>query len=37
MQVLNTGGTVNAFDTPDNLIKAGGYFAKQLEAETKAL
>ena len=35
--VLNPGGTVNAFDTPENLIKQGGYFAKQLEAENKTL
>lgn len=35
--VLNTGGTIADFDTPTNLIKAGGYFAKQLEAETKVM
>ena len=29
---LCAGGTVNAFDTPKNLINQGGYFAKQLES-----
>ena len=32
--VLNTGGTVNAFDTPENLLKdTDGYFARQMAAE----
>jgi ABC-type multidrug transport system fused ATPase/permease subunit len=32
--VLNTGGTVNAFDTPANLLRdKEGYFAKQLASE----
>jgi ABC-type multidrug transport system fused ATPase/permease subunit len=35
--VLNTGGTVNAFDTPENLLKdASGYFALQMAAENSS-
>ena len=36
--VLNTGGTINAFDTPAKLLEdADGYFAKQLAEENQAL
>ena len=36
--VLNTGGTINAFDTPDNLLKdTDGYFAKQLAEENQSM
>lgn len=32
--VLNTGGTISAFDTPENLLKdRNGYFALQMEEE----
>eukprot|EP01052_Picozoa_sp_SAG31_P031267 SAG31_NODE_3295_length_4448_cov_3.127616_5_plen_64_part_00 len=32
--VLNTGGTVSAFDTPENLLKnKDGYFARQMQQE----
>ena len=32
--MLNTGGTMSAFDTPENLLKdKDGYFARQLEQE----
>ena len=35
--VLNTGGTVNAFDTPENLLRdKDGYFARQLAEENSA-
>lgn len=36
--VLNAGGTVNAFDTPANLLKdEDGYFCKQLAEENKSM
>jgi ABC-type multidrug transport system fused ATPase/permease subunit len=35
--VLNTGGTINAFDSPSNLVAAGGYFATQLATETATM
>lgn len=36
--VLNTGGTVAAFDTPDNLLKdKDGYFAQQMEQENSGM
>ena len=36
--VLNTGGTVNAFDTPANLLKdKDGYFARQMAAENSGM
>lgn len=36
--VLNTGGTINAYDTPDNLLKdKAGYFAKQLAEENSGM
>jgi ABC-type multidrug transport system fused ATPase/permease subunit len=36
--VLNTGGTVNAFDTPENLLKdTDGYFARQMAAENSGM
>eukprot|EP01043_Picozoa_sp_COSAG02_P016622 COSAG02_NODE_736_length_17865_cov_9.190420_2_plen_53_part_00 len=36
--VLNTGGTVNAFDTPDNLLKdTEGYFSRQMAAENSGM
>lgn len=35
--VLNTGGTINAFDTPDRLLEdPDGYFARQLAEENAA-
>eukprot|EP01052_Picozoa_sp_SAG31_P009035 SAG31_NODE_467_length_15267_cov_13.792919_11_plen_246_part_00 len=34
--VLNTGGTINAFDTPANLLEQkGGYFSRQLGVENQ--
>jgi len=36
--VLNTGGTVAAFDTPENLLKdTGGYFARQMAEENSGM
>ena len=36
--VLNTGGTINAFDTPANLLKdTGGYFAQQMAEENSGM
>ena len=36
--VLNTGGTINAFDTPEKLLEdTEGYFAKQLEEENSGM
>ena len=36
--VLNTGGTINAFDTPEELLKdTDGYFAKQYAEENQAM
>ena len=36
--VLNTGGTINAFDTPEELLKdTDGYFAKQYAEENHFL
>jgi ABC-type multidrug transport system fused ATPase/permease subunit len=36
--VLNTGGTINAFDTPENLLKdTDGYFARQMEEENTGM
>ena len=34
--VLNTGGTINAFDTPAKLMDdEEGYFARQMKAENE--
>lgn len=36
--VLNTGGTINAFETPVKLLEdSGGYFARQLAEENQAM
>jgi hypothetical protein len=36
--VLNTGGTVSAFDTPDNLLQdKDGYFARQMAEENSGM
>lgn len=36
--VLNTGGTINAYDTPENLLKdTDGYFARQMAEENSGM
>jgi hypothetical protein len=36
--VLNTGGTINAFDTPERLLEdKEGYFATQLAEENSGM
>jgi ABC-type multidrug transport system fused ATPase/permease subunit len=36
--VLNTGGTISAFDTPENLLKdTSGYFSRQMAEENTGM
>jgi ABC-type multidrug transport system fused ATPase/permease subunit len=35
--VLNTGGTVDSFDTPEGHLAKGSYYATQLAEENKSL